>query len=363
VNIIGEHTDYNDGLVLPMAIDLGATATVTATAQSGLHLSSAQFPGEQVSVAWEDLAPGVVDGWAAYPAGAVWAIRQVAEPDVVGLRVQLDSDVPLGAGLSSSAAIECSVGAAVAALWGLDLPRRELARLAQRAENEFVGVPTGSMDQVASAMGQEGHALLYDVRKDVVELVPVAMDAAGLTFIVIDTGSRHALVDGGYADRRSSCERGAALLGVPSLRDIEDLDKALSAVAEPTLKARVRHVVTENTRVAAAVQAMRGGDFGRLGLLMNESHASLRDDFDVSCDELDAAVEAALSAGALGARMTGGGFGGSAIALVRQAEVGVVAVAVREVFAARSWSAPRIRSVHPAAGARVLSHEARPEPE
>ncbi len=355
MNIIGEHTDYNAGLVLPMAIDRGVTATVSEADETALLIESAQFPDEIATLDWAELAPGAVAGWAAYIAGAVWAVRRAVDGGSTGLRVQVDSDVPLGAGLSSSAAVECAVGAAVAEWWGLALPPRELARLAQRAENEFVGVPTGSMDQVASAMGSEGAALLFDVQRDTVERVPVEVAAVGLTFVVIDTRAHHALVDGGYANRRTSCEAAAAVLGIRSLREVPDLDDALKRLDDDIQRARVRHVVTENARVTAAVEAMRAGDFRRLGALMDESHTSLRDDFAVSCAELDVAVEAARSAGAWGARMTGGGFGGSVIALVPTANVDAVAAAAEEEFASFGWRSPRTWIVSAAAGARVVT--------
>lgn len=356
VNIIGEHTDYNGGLVLPMAIHLGVTATVDPRADRLLVMRSAQVPDEVVALDLGGLAPGCCSGWAAYVAGAVWSVG--LEHPLRGLDITIDGDVPLGAGLSSSAAVECAVVVAVAAALGVDAPRRELARWAQRAENEFVGVPTGSMDQVASMMGAAGSALLYDVRADTVEPVPADVAAHGAEFLVIDTRASHALVDGGYADRRATCERAAELLGVHELREVIDLDAALATLASSAdgdrLTRRTRHVVTETARVLDAVVALREGDLPRLGMLMLASHASLRDDFEVSCPELDTAVDAAMAAGAIGARMTGGGFGGSAIVLLPRAARAAVIDGVTAAFAARGFTAPAPIPVTAAAGASVI---------
>lgn len=363
VNVIGEHTDYNGGYVLPMAIQLGVTAAVAPRADGALVMRSAQVPDAVVSVDLADLAPGACSGWSAYVAGAIWAVRASLAPStqLSGLDVIIDGDVPLGAGLSSSAAVECAVATAIAALCGLDRSPRELARVAQRAENEFVGVPTGSMDQVASMLGQEGAALFYDVREDRIEPVPLHLDQHGLAFLVIDTRVAHALVDGGYAARRASCEQAAWILGIDQLRDVADLDHALTALRHAVpgadgdeLARRTRHVVTENERVLQALEALRGEDLPGFGRLMDASHASLRDDYQVSCPELDLAVTAAREAGALGARMTGGGFGGSALALVPASRVDEVTAAVVRAFASAGFGAPRSVTAVPSAGARLI---------
>lgn len=368
VNLIGEHTDYNGGLVLPIAIDRGVTARLrtagdAAGDDAGLILTSRQVPGERVRIAWSDLAPGCVSGWAAYVAGAVWSLLSPPGPvvdrrDLPGLAIEIDGDVPLGAGLSSSAAVECAVATALSAWWGIGVSARGLARIAQRAENEFVGVPTGSMDQVASMMATEGHAVLFDVAADVTRQVPAAFDEQGLALLVIDTRAAHALVDGGYAARRASCEEAAELLGVRTLRQAPELDEAIArlrgAGAPDDVVMRAHHVISENARVGDAVGALEVADFARFGALMDASHASLRDDFEVSCAELDTAVEAARAAGALGARMTGGGFGGSAIALVPVDRVGHVETAVAGAYAAAEFAEPRIWEVHAAAGARIV---------
>lgn len=362
VNLIGEHTDYNGGLVLPMAIDRGVTARVVATARTGVELTSAQVAGEVQRVGWPELAPGSLPGWAAYAGGAVWSLMaaQGIDPAWVGggLSIEIDGDVPLGAGLSSSAAVECAVVTAVADLWNLPLPPRELARIAQRAENDFVGVPTGPMDQVASMMATAGHAVLFDVRADSTRQVPFDVAAHGLTLMVIDTRAAHALVDGGYAARRAACEESARLLGVATLRDVADVATAsaalVSAGAPDELVRRTRHVVSEIARVEAAVVALGADDLRGFGSLMDASHASLREDFEVSCAELDLAVVVARGAGAWGARMTGGGFGGSAIALVPSAAQEAVAHDVAEAFAAAGFATPRVWAVAPSAGAAVL---------
>lgn len=366
VNLIGEHTDYNGGFVLPMAIHLGVTAEVTMRDDDRLVISSRQVPGATWELtAIDELVPSACDGWVAYIAGVVWALSRHAAGaglevpgEARGLSIVVSGDVPLGAGLSSSAALECSVAMALNHLWQLDLPRRTLATVAQTAENDFVGVPTGSMDQVASMLGREGSALFFDVLADDVAEVPLRLDDAGLALLVIDTRAAHALVDGGYAARRQDCERAAEILGVGFLREAESCEVALPALAAAgagaVLIRRARHVITENQRVVDGVEALQRNDFSAFGRLMVESHASLRDDFEVSCPELDCAVEGALTAGALGARMTGGGFGGSAIALVPRSVVDDVCATVSADFTANGFGEPHFLLVRPSAGARVM---------
>lgn len=366
VNLIGEHTDYNGGFVLPMAIHLGVTAEVTMRDDESLVVTSEQVPG----ATWglddiDELVPGACNGWVAYVAGVVWALRRhvcasgLEVPGVArGLSIAVSGDVPLGAGLSSSAALECSVAMAVNHLWQLNLPRRTLATVAQAAENDFVGVPTGSMDQVASMLGREGSALFFDVLADEVAEVPLGLDDAGLALLVIDTRAAHSLVDGSYSARRQDCERAAEILGVGFLREAESCESVLptlaAAGAGAVLVRRARHVITENQRVIDGVDALRRNEFSTFGRLMVESHASLRDDFEVSCLELDCAVEGALTAGALGARMTGGGFGGSAIALLPHSVVDEVRATVSADFAANGFGVPHFLLVRPSAGARVV---------
>jgi galactokinase len=352
VNLIGEHTDYNAGFALPLAVPQRVVCTAAARPDGLLTATSAQLPDQQLAVPVTTLAPGSVTGWAAYAAGVVWALRSAGHP-VGGLDLALDGDLPMGAGLASSHALECAVALACAEVFGLGLERVELARLVQRAENEFVGAPTGVIDQLASLLGRPGHALLVDARS--LSLQPVPLDLAGfrLALLVIDTRTPHALTDGRYAVRRRSCEQAAARLGVPALRDATLVD--LERLADPTLHRRARHVVAENARVLAVAELLRSGaDPRRIGPFLVASHQSLREDYEVSCPELDTAVQAALTAGAHGARMTGAGFGGSAIALVDAGAVQRVADAVRSAFAYHGFTPPVLFEVTPAAGAGRL---------
>jgi galactokinase len=349
VNLIGEHTDYNDGFVLPFAIGAGVSAAAARRDDGVLALVSRQAAGDDVAVALDGLRPGSVSGWAAYPAGVAWALRAAGYP-IGGASIAFDSDLPLGAGLSSSAALECAVALALTELHGLPVPRPQLATIARRAENDFVGAPTGIMDQSATLLCQAGHALLLDCRSGIGTAVPLDPGAAGLTLLVIDTRARHALTDGGYAARRQACEDAAQALGVRSLRDITDSSEL--AGIDPLLRRRARHVVTENSRVLATAALLRSGELARTGPLLTASHASLRDDFEVSWPEADATVEAAIETGACGARMTGGGFGGSVIALVPAAHGEQIRAAVADRFARQDWPAPGFTEVVPSAGAR-----------
>lgn len=355
VNLIGEHTDYNNGLVLPFAID-ARTYVAAARNDVGLvRVVSAQRAEEVRSLAVGRILPGGEDlGWADYVFGVYWALVEAGH-ELGGIDLAIDSNVPVGAGLSSSAALECAVGLAMSTLFEHDLPLSGIARLAQRAENDFVGMPCGLMDQMASATCQEGSVLFFDIGHDTTEHIPFDPSVDGLAVLVIDTKAHHALADGEYAERRRSCEQAAADLGLKSLRDIEfaDLDDVLARLDDDVLRRRVRHVVTENRRVENVVAQLRGPGAATIGPDMTASHVSLRDDFEVSCLELDVAVEAALGAGALGARMTGGGFGGSVIALVPLDAIETVGTAVTAAFAARSLTPPVLRTVTPAQGARV----------
>ena len=356
VNLMGEHTDYNSGWVLPFALDRGVVVAAARRGDDVLDIRSLQAEGEAV-VPLPGLRPGGVTGWAAYPAGVAWAMREAGLP-VGGASLVIDSDLPQGAGLSSSAAIECAVAIALAGLYAADVPRTELARLARRAENEMVGVPSGIMDQSASLLCEAGHALLLDCRSGQTTPVPFDPAAAGLALIVVDTGARHALTDGRYAERRAECERAARALGVASLRDVADPART-AAIADPVLARRAHHVVSDNCRVRAAVNLLAADDVAGLGRLLHDSHASLRDDFEVSWPQADVAAEAAERAGALGARMVGGGFGGSVIALV-PADAAAVRGALRAAYAAQGWAPPTFLDAPPSAGARrillVLTH-------
>jgi galactokinase len=352
VNLIGEHTDYNDGLCLPVAIPAATTAVATRVSGPTTTIRSAQ-----ADAPWEgtpgDAGPGRVEGWAAYAAGVLWA-AQADGIEVPAMDIRLDSTVPLGGGLSSSASLEAAVAAVAFGAAGLgldDAARARLAALCRRAETEVVGAPTGGLDQTAVVHARAGHALLLDFADGSMEHVGYDPRAAGLELLVVDTRVSHALTDGGYGSRREQCEVAAGRLGVGSLRDaqLEDLWR----LGEPVLERRARHVVTENERVERTVAALRDDDWETVGALMNTSHASLRDDFEVSCAELDLVASTAVEAGALGARMTGGGFGGSAIALVPLERVDAVRRAVDAAFAAAGHAAPGHLDGTPSDGVRV----------
>jgi galactokinase len=352
VNLIGEHTDYNDGFVLPIALPHTTRVTARRREDGRLRLYSAQGDGTVTDLALDGLAPGVVASWAGYPAGVFWALAEAGHP-VGGADLLVDSDVPAGAGLSSSAALECATAAALNDLYDLGLTAPELALLAQRAENAFVGVPCGVMDQMASACCTDGTALFLDTRTMEQRHVPFDLAAAGLRLLVIDTRVKHDLGDGAYAALRAGCERAAGLLGLPALRDLPAaaLAPALDRLPEE-LRPLVRHVVTENGRVLETVEHLGHGEIAALGPILTAGHASLRDDFRVSCPETDLAVEAAVAAGALGARMTGGGFGGSVVALVEAVRVAGVSEAVETAFRSAGFAAPVTFTAVPSAGAR-----------
>ncbi len=355
VNLIGEHTDYSGGLVLPFAIDSRAELAAAERTDDTIRIVSAQRPGETITIARQDLTPDsdVARTWPGYLLGAVWALDVGGYP-IRGLDLALDSRVPSGAGLSSSAAVECVTTLAAATLSGHSLGVTDIARFAQQAENDFVGVPCGPMDQTASAAAQAGNVLLFDTRSGELDQIPFDPATVGLATVVIDTKVAHSLADGEYGRRRASCEQAARILGVRWLRDLnlDDLPATLAALPDDELRRRVRHVVTENDRVRQTVDLLRADRIGDIGDLLTASHSSLRDDYEVSCAELDLAVEVALKSGALGVRMTGGGFGGSAIALVPADRVSTVIDAAETAFAAAGYTAPTCRVVQPADGAR-----------
>ncbi|MEV6834927.1 galactokinase [Streptomyces sp. NPDC051133] len=354
VNLIGEHTDYNDGFVMPFALPHRATAAVSRRTDGVLRLHSADVGGGVAELSLDALAPQSDDAWTAYPAGVVWALREAGH-EVTGADIHLASTVPTGAGLSSSAALEVVIALALNDLYGLGLQRWQLARLCQRAENVYVGAPTGIMDQTASACCQAGNALFLDTRDLSQQQIPFDLAAEGLRLLVVDTQVKHAHSGGEYGKRRAGCERGAALLGVDALRDIAyaDLDAALARLGDDEEAVRlVRHVVTEDRRVERVVELLRAGGTRAIGPVLTEGHASLRDDFRISCPELDLVVDTALSAGALGARMTGGGFGGSAIVLTEATDVDTLTKTLEEAFATADFTTPRVFEAVPAAGAR-----------
>ncbi|WP_238006081.1 galactokinase [Dactylosporangium sp. AC04546] len=354
VNLIGEHTDYNDGFVLPFALPHSTVVAARRRAEPGWTVTSEQT-GE--TVAFQDEK---VEGWAAYVAGIVWVLREAGH-DVPPADLWITSDVPFGAGLSSSAAIECATMAVlvdlIRASGGADLPMQLRPRLAQRAENEYVGAPTGIMDQAASTLCRAGHALFLDCRSLATEQVPFDVAEAGLAVLVIDSKAPHAHVTSEYAARRRSCEDAAKLLGVTALRDVDvaGLDDALAQLDDEVMRRRVRHVVTEDQRVLDTVAALRAGNLRAVGSLMTASHESMRDDYEITVPQVDTAVRVALEHGAYGARMTGGGFGGCVLALVNEDEHESIAAAVREAFAANGFAPPDSFVVTPSAGTRKIS--------
>ena len=349
VNLIGEHTDYNEGFAMPLAIGRTCTATARTLDEPVLLLRSVR-PEARATLPLAELSPGQPAGWAGYIGGVVWALlrRGVKLP---GLAIEIDSDVPMGAGLASSAALTCSVASSINDLLGLGLARRDRLEVAVSAENDFVGTPTGGLDQLAALHGSDGNVLFCDLRDLDVTPVPFDLKAARLSLLAIDTGIPHAHAHGEYGARRAECMRAARILGVRALRDVTDLAAALAALPEGPLRGYVRHVVTENERVLAAARLLWSGATGQIGSLMNASHDSLRDDYLVSTAELDLAVETLRDMGALGARMTGGGFGGTVIALLDSGLARTASEAVRLAFEAKGYRRPHAFIVHPSRGA------------
>jgi galactokinase len=347
VNLIGEHIDYSEGFVLPFAIADRTYAAIASRADGLVRIASQQRKDEIFSIDIADVKPGSKGDWEKYVLGVIWSLGITS-----GVDIFVDGNVPAGAGLSSSAALECSVAVGLNTLFNLNKSNEDLARITQKAENDYVGMPCGIMDQSISLMGQSGAALLLDCRDLSTELVPFNVADAGLELLIIDTQAHHALVDGGYAERRAACESVAAKLQIPSMRHLtlEMLESHRNQISDVEF-IRARHAVTEIARVLAAVQALRTSDFVTLGNLINASHDSLRDDYAVSCPELDVAVEASRQGGALGARMVGGGFGGSAIALIRANQSQLVRNAITAAFESRGFKKPRFFTSLPSAGA------------
>jgi galactokinase len=347
VNLIGEHIDYSEGFVLPFAIADRTYAAIASRTDGLVRIASHQRKEKIFSIDINDVKPGSKGDWEKYVLGVIWSLGITD-----GLDILVDGSVPAGAGLSSSAALECSVAVALNQLCSLNKSLQELARETQKAENDYVGVPCGIMDQSVSLMAQAGSALLLDCRDLSTELIPFNVADAGLELLIIDTQAHHALVDGGYAERRASCESVAAKLIIPSMRHLTlEVLTANKEKLSDTEFIRARHAVTEIARVQDAVIALRASDFVALGALINQSHNSLRDDYTVSCPELDVAVDASLAAGALGARMVGGGFGGSAIALIQADAVARTREAVTKAFESHGFKKPRFFTSLPSAGA------------
>lgn len=375
VNVIGEHVDYNGGLCLPIDLPHRAFVAVRPRADRLVNLVS---PETRDAVDHLDLdtvgpqgTPGAVRGWAAYLVGVAWALEQAGYGPIPGFDVALASCVPLGSGLSSSAALECAMAVSLDEIAGLGLVagapdgaaeeagRSALVDICRRAENEVAGANTGGLDQSASLRCRAGNALELDCRDMSGRQIPFDLGAVGLEMLVIDTRAPHSHADGEYASRRADCEEAARILGVDLLVEVEDMGAALEALPTEVLRRRVRHVVSEIARTHAFVDVLESGPLtgDRLalaGALLDDSHDSLRDDYEVTSPELDTAVTAARMSGAHGARMTGGGFGGSAIALVDAGRGGEVAGAVARAFAAQGFREPHFLLATPEkAAARV----------
>ena len=351
VNLIGEHIDYSEGFVLPFAIKDRTLAATRKRDDSIVRIASVQRRNKIVTVDIKDVKPGLKGEWERYALGVLWSMGVTS-----GVDLMIDGHVPLGAGLSSSAALECSVATAMNHLFDMGFSLEELARLTQRAENQYVGVPCGIMDQSVSLMATNGFALLLDCRDLSTRNIPFDVASHGLELLIIDTQAHHALTDGGYAERRASCESVAAKLSIKSMRELtmEQLDSSRHLITE-TEYIRARHAVTEMKRVLDCVEALSVGDFVKVGQLINASHVSLRDDYTVSCPELDTAVDASLAAGAMGSRMVGGGFGGSAIALIQASKTTQTIRAVEKAFADKKFKAPRFFTSLPSQGAELIS--------
>ncbi|WP_253942654.1 galactokinase [Nocardioides sp. zg-1230] len=363
INLVGEHTDYNDGFVLPFALEVGCTASVSDVSAAGVEGSdgwtvrSAQ-QREPVVVRRSGLAGADLEDvpeWSRYVLGALWLLTDRGV-DVPPLGIRVDSDVPSGAGLSSSAALVCSVARAVDDHLGLGLDDDALFALTRDVENDAVGAPTGGMDQLVSLRGEAGHALFCDMRSHETRSVPLDLDGDGLTVLVADTRAPHRHSDGEYGARRRGCEEAARQLRVAALRDVtaDDLDAALGRLDDDELRRYVRHVVTEDDRVLSVVRLLDAGRLADIGPLLTASHRSMRDDFRITVPEVDTAVDALLEAGALGARMTGGGFGGCVIGLVPTGSVEAAGEAVRRAFADGGFGEPDLFTAEPSQGAHRL---------
>ena len=352
VNLIGEHIDYSEGFVLPFAIADRTHAAIASRPDGLVRIASHQRKEKIFSIDIHDVKPGSKGDWEKYVLGVLWSLGITTGVDIL-----VDGSVPAGAGLSSSAALECSVAVGLNELFTLNKSLEDLARATQKAENEYVGMPCGIMDQSVSLMGKVGAALLLDCRDLTTESVPFSVADAGLELLIIDTQAHHALVDGGYAERRAACESVAAKLNIPSMRHLTlNVLEASREKITDTEFIRARHAVTEIARVLDAVIALRTSDFIALGKLINQSHNSLRDDYEVSCPELDLAVAASLEAGAIGSRMVGGGFGGSAIALIKAEDISKVRDAVTAAFESHGFKRPRFFTSLPSAGASAARY-------
>jgi galactokinase len=352
INLIGEHTDYNLGFALPIALPERTVVTYLPDDTTALTVRSDREDAE-VAIPL-DTAPGDVSGWAAYVAGVMWSLRHAGHR-ILGGTMSIASDVEMGSGVASSAAMECAVLGALTTATGLRLDRIEQARIAQRAENDYVGAPTGLMDQLAALCGEPRRALLIDFLQAAVRPVAFNPDASDVALLLINSRAPHQHAGGEYASRRASCERAAADLGVSSLREVQDRGVAvLDGVTDPVDARRARHILTDNQRVLEVVAALEDSDFAAMGRLLTASQVSMRDDFEITTDHIDLIADTAVRAGALGARMTGGGFGGCVIALVPAEMVDGVSDAVRRAVDNAGYIEPAITRTHAGAGAGPL---------
>ncbi len=346
-NLIGEHTDYNEGFVFPFGIDKRTYVALSPRSDSLCRVSS-DIDGKTYET---DLSskPEAMD-WALYPLGVAWVMREWAKS---GFDAFFTSNVPVGSGLSSSAAIECAIGVALNEIWSAGRTKQQIALLGQRAENDVVGAPTGMMDQTASMLAERDSAVFLDCQSLEAKVVPLHLEERDLVVAVIDTRVAHRHSDGGYRVRRESCERGASTMGVKSLRGLSagDLPKAQSLLSDVDFR-RVRHIVTENQRVLDSIEALQSGDMPRFGQLLLASHDSMAHDFEISIEELDLAVEVAMQTGAVGARMTCGGFGDAAIAVINKDLLGTLEQNCKQAFAQKGYLEPKIFAVVPSEGAK-----------
>lgn len=355
VNLIGEHTDYNGGLALPFAIDRRVRVAMRLRDDDVVRVAteSAQADESRGIVASTLATAGDATGWSRYLLGVVHVLRREAGVEGVGFDALVWSDVPVGVGVSSSAALESATIVALDELWGLGIPRSEMVRLGQLVENEVVGAPTGTLDQSAVLLAQRDHAVLLDFRADTAEQVPLGFEAEGLEILVIDSLVRHDHATGGYGERRRECEEAARIAGVSTLREIPvDEVESWADRMPPHVHRRLRHIVTDTDRAARVAALVRDGRPREIGPILTDGHVSQRDDFEDSVPAIDAAVEAAVAAGALGARLTGGGFGGAAIALVEASESARIGASVADALVAAGHARPVVFAVHASQGAR-----------
>ncbi|MFZ0325267.1 MAG: galactokinase [Actinomycetes bacterium] len=344
VTLIGDHTDYTGGWVLPLAIQLRTAVHAALRDDDRIRVTSTAFIGPVHERRTSDLTPNA-DSWASYVEGSVWVLRDegVAVP---GFEMAIASEIPIGAGLSSSAALTCATLSTLLDLCGARWPAPQVARAARRVENDYLGAPVGVMDPMVVMLSRAGHALLFDTRSLERELVALPLHGNGLELLVVDTGAAHSTSGEQYADRVRQCAEATEALRLGSLRELTSVEQT-DALDDPVLRARARHVVTENQRVLECAELLRSGRVGEIGPLLLASHASLRDDFAVSTPELDRVVEAAVSAGALGARLTGAGFGGCAVVLIDRDAVDEFASALDLALTGAGDPSPTVLAVVP----------------